>query len=211
VGTEADENQEGGDAHLVVRLQEMRDRHPMLVRELAGRWEQGLRGLLGLVGASGLVGAPLAADRLTGTTQAVVGVLLGAVLVAAAGGLALVMSAAYGSARLHPGATTSAGQAMQRRELAEEARNRLRWGRALALASLGLFAAAVTVAWLNTGENTKPHVQLETTTGVTHCGTLLDAPAGSIAVRTDSEGRVEVPAREVKSISVAEICSNVGQ
>lgn len=202
-----DDDQRGGDAHLAVELQETRDRHMLSVRDLAGRWEQGLRGLLGVAGASGLIGAPLAAERLNTTTQALVGVLLGAVLATAAGGLGLVMSAAYGSARLEREPATATERAALRWALAERARRRLRWGRALALASLGLFAVTITVAWIEPGTDTAANLRVETTTGVIYCGPLLDAPPGVIAVHTSSEGRVDVPARTVAAIGTTAHCA----
>jgi hypothetical protein len=44
------ENQSGGDPVLAVRLQEIRSAHLVSVRTVAGRWEQGIRGLLGVTG-----------------------------------------------------------------------------------------------------------------------------------------------------------------
>lgn len=208
MGVEVDGDQTGGDTHLAVLIQERRDQHPVLVRRLAGRWEQGLRGLLGLVGVSGLVGAPLAVDRLSGTTQTATGVLLAAVLATAAGGLALVMSAAYGPARLHLPPESATENATLDWDLGEQARKQLRWGRGLAFAALGLLTVAVAVVWLNPGtDTTAPMVRVETTTGVTYCGPLLDAPPGTVALNTAVEGRVELRASDLDAIHTTSSCN----
>jgi hypothetical protein len=204
VGVRAREDQSGGDEVLAVLVQEIRDRHPTSVREVAGRWEQGLRGLFALTGVSGLVGAPLAVERLAGPTQAAVGVLLAVVLSTAGAGLVLTMSAAYGSVRLLqvPGTATALEQLRWSR--AERDRRHFLWGRRLAVAALGLFAVSVAVAWVDPADSTS-HLQVATDE-VTYCGAVLDAARGTIAVHSDLEGRVEVPAAEVSAIDIVENC-----
>ena len=206
MGVRAHENQSGGDAVLAVRLQEIRDWHPASIREVAGRWEQGLRGLLGLAGITGLVGAPLAVERLTGPTQVVVGLLLGVVLAAAAAGLVLTMSAAYGSVRLVRAPSSRTEFQRLRWSLAEHDRNQLVWGRRLAIGALLGFAVAVTVAWLNPANNPGARLLIETDSGVIYCGPVLDAAEGTVAVHAEAEGRVEVPAADVAKVDVVDGC-----
>jgi hypothetical protein len=185
---------------------EIADWYPASVREVASRWEQGLRGLLGLAGVSGLLGAPLAADRLSGPVQVAVGALLGVVVIAAGAGLVLTMSAAYGSVQLIPVPQTAAELQHVRRSLAERGRRRLVWGRRLAIGALALFGVAVTVAWLDPVGSEGSRLRVRTERGVTYCGRVLDAPDGVVAVGTESEGRVEIPSGDVVAVGVVDGC-----
>jgi hypothetical protein len=211
MGVRADEEQRGGDAVLAVEVQEIRDAHRASVREVAGRWEQGLRGLLGLVGITGVVGAPLATERLTGPTQVAVGLLLCVVLVAAATGLVLTMSAAYGSVQLVPPPRSRTGLQRLRWSLAERDRHRCLWGRRCAVGALLLFAVSVAVAWLDPGRHRSGHLHVETSDSVTYCGAVLNAHEGAVAVRTATEGRVEVPTAEVATVAIVESCEEDGE
>jgi hypothetical protein len=190
---------------LLVRLQEMRDLQLESVRTVAGRWEQGLRGLLGVTSLAGVIGAPLAASSLTSVTKLVVGVLLGLVLATAASGLLMVMAAAYGSVRtVKPPASLPQLESL-RENLAGRARTQLLRGRALAVTALLLFATAIAVGWANPGDE-GPYLRVATTGGVTYCGLQLDSPARTIAVYARIEGRVQIPARDVASIAIADAC-----
>lgn len=211
MGVRAAEEQSGGDVVLAVRLQEIRDWHPASVREVAGRWEQGLRGLLALAGITGLVGAPLAAERLTVSTQVTVGLLLSVVLVAAGAGLVLTMSAAYGSVRLARVPESPIEFHRLRWSFAERDRRQLLWGRRLAIGALLLFAVSVAVAWLDPGREHSGPLQVETADGVTYCGAVLDAPEGTVAVHTATEGRVEVPLVDVTSVEIVDRCGRASR
>ena len=188
--------------------EEIRDWHPASICEVAGRCEQGERGLVGLASFSGVVGAPLAMKRRAGPTQVAVGLLLGLVLVAAGAGLVLTMSAAYGSVRLvrAPGSRTELQRL--RWSLAERDRARLVWSCRLAIGFLVLVAVAVAVAvaWLDPASHGSGQLQVETDAGVTHCGRVLHAAHGTVAVRTKAEGRVKVPAGDVVAVDVVETC-----
>lgn len=151
-----DEDQVGGDTLLTLQIQEIRDWYPASVREVAGRWEQGLRGLLGLAGGFGVVGSSLAADRFAISTRVTVGVLFAVVMVAAGLGLILTMSAAYGSVRLVPTPTSASELTAMRWRHAERARHQLVWGRRLAVAALVVFAASITVAWIGPRDEPTP-------------------------------------------------------
>jgi hypothetical protein len=189
----------------LVRLQEIRDVHLQSVRAVADRWEQGLRTLVGLTGIVGLIGAPLAVNTLTSTTQLVVGVLLAMVLITAAAGLLQVMAAAFGSVRTFKPPTSLQRLITLRESLAESGRTQLLWGRRLAVTALLLFAAAIAVGWANPGHN-GPYLQVETNDGVTYCGPRLDSPSRSIAVHTELEGRVQIATKDVASVSILGKC-----
>jgi hypothetical protein len=190
---------------LLVRLQEIRDLHLESVRTVAGRWEQGLRGLLGVASLAGIIGAPLAAGSLTSVTKLVIGVLLGLVLATATTGLLMVMAAAYGSVRTVKPPASLPQLELLREHLARRARTQLRRGRVLAVTALLLFAAAIAVGWTNPG-NEGPYLRVETTSGVTYCGPQLDSPARTVAVHTPIEGRVQIPVRDVASIGITGTC-----
>lgn len=148
----AADDQQGADPILAVRLQELREAQLDSIRVVAGRWEQGLRALLGVTGLTGLIGAPLAAGRLTPGTQLIVGILLAIVLLTAAAGLTLAMSAAYGSLRTIPPPTSLAMHNEQHTELAERSRIQMLRGRRLAITALILLAIAIALAWANPGQ-----------------------------------------------------------
>ena len=209
MGIRPAKNQSGGDAVLAVQLQETRETEPESVREVAGRWEQGLRGLLGLAGVTGLVGAPLAVERLAGRTQVIVGVLLCTVLVTAGAGLLWTMSAAYGSVRVVQAPGSRAEFQRLRWSLVELDRRRLIRGRRFAIGGLFLFVVAVAVAWLDPAEQDTSKLQVVTDRSVTYCGLLLDAPDSIVAVYTAVEGRVEVEAGDVTSVSIVDHCDDV--
>jgi hypothetical protein len=149
VALRAHPQQDGGDALSSVLVLELQEKDLALIHELAGRWEQGLRALLGVVGAAGLVGAPLAQDRLTTTAQTIVGVLLAAVMLLAVGGIWLAMNAAHGSLRRTKPPATMTEYAHLRVALANSKYRNLLWGRRLTLTALVLLTAAITVSWVS--------------------------------------------------------------
>ncbi|MGH3249847.1 MAG: hypothetical protein ACRDOI_27110 [Trebonia sp.] len=190
---------------LLVRLQEIRDLHLESVRTVAGRWEQGLRGLLGVTSIAGIIGAPLAAGSLTFVTKLVVGILLGLVLATATTGLLMVMAAAYGSVRtIKPPASLPQLESL-RENLARRASTQLLRGRILAVTALLLFAAAIAVGWTNPGGGGS-YLRIETTDGVTYCGPQLGSPARTVAVDAPIEGRVQIPVGDVASIGIVGTC-----
>jgi hypothetical protein len=195
---------------LAVRLQEIRDWHPTSVREVAGRWEQGLRGLLGLAGISGLVGAPVAGGRLSELTQMLVGVLLGLVLLVAGTGLILTMSAAYGSVRLvqAPRSLTEFQRLLWSRAKGE--RRRFLWGRGLAIGALVLLAVTVALAWINPTSPRGSRLRVETNAGTVYCGKAVHAPHGTIAIDTDAGGRQDIPAADVAAVDTVDACDEAG-
>jgi hypothetical protein len=203
----ADENQQDGDVVHVVRLQELEDEHPEAVRRIAGRWEQGLRGLLGLTGATGLIGAPLAVGRLDPATQATVGILLLLVLLFGGGGLLLTMAAAYGSTRQNEQAESLIDLQQRERASADRARRQLLWGRGLAVSAVILFAGAVAVGWLPDGD-AAPDLLVDTEQDIRYCGPALDAPDHMVALDTEGEGRVEIPAADIAALDVIDACDD---
>jgi hypothetical protein len=149
VAARAAADQAGGDAVMAVRVQELQDIEPSTVRDIAGRWVEGLRAVLASAGAAGLIGAPLAAGKLSASTEIIVGGMLAGVLVIASSAMLLVMTAAYGSARRRRRPANLTQYQRYRQEMAQHSLRCLMWGRRLAVLALLLFAVTISVAWGN--------------------------------------------------------------
>jgi hypothetical protein len=207
MGVQADPDPPESDSTiLAVQFQELRESYPATIRTIAARWADGLKALLGLSGIIGVVSAPIAARNLQGATKVVTGLLLVGVFLTATVGLWWTMSAAYGTASVdRPPDSLTSFEALRRRK-ADRARARLVWGRRSALAALFLLGAAVGVAWIDPWASESPRLQVTTTQKVSYCGQLLDAPEGTIAVRTNLEGQVEIPLNQVASVKIVDSC-----
>jgi hypothetical protein len=195
---------------MTVRAQELQEIQPSTVREIAGRWEVGLRAVMGLAGITGLIGAPLAANRLAASIQILVGALLGVVLVMAGSGLLLTMAAAYGSASHKTRPATRTQYQRLRQELAERGLRQLLWGRRLAVAAVAVLTATVVTAWVDPPANHQDRVQVRlmvtSSSGVVYCGQQIAAANGGLALQTASGARIDVPFSAIQQIETMETC-----
>jgi hypothetical protein len=206
MGLTADPNQSGGDPADAVWLQESRDVFPESVRTVAVRWEQGLRGLIGLVSVSGLVAAPLAGPHLSGPTPAIVGVALAVTLLTAGTGLVLAMSAAYGSIGLVDPPATRSGRRQFYRRQAERDRRRLVWGRRLAVSAVALFALTVALVWFDLSPRPDPQLLVRTREGAVLCGQPIPAAAGVLALRVDAGRANTIPTAAIVALDAVTDC-----
>jgi hypothetical protein len=191
---------------LSVRLQELREAYPATVRNIAGRWADGLKALLGLTGTIGLLAAPFASDRLAATTQVVVGGLLVCVFLAGVAGLWLTMTAAYGTGRLDPEPQSLSELEVLRRKHGDRDRSRLIWGRRFAAAALLVLAAAVGVAWINPWHSTTSMLKLTTNSNLVYCGQVIQARDGRVAVLASVQGRAQIPLAEIARVTIVGSC-----
>ncbi len=133
---------------VLLEVKKLQESYPVTVRLIAEKWLDGMKALLGLTVAIGLVSAPLSSGRLESTTQSIVGLGLTLVVALATIGLLLLMSAAYGTANRHAPPCDLVELTELRTRVGNELRRSLQWGRSLSLAALLVLSATVATAWL---------------------------------------------------------------
>ncbi|MEE8600281.1 hypothetical protein [Euzebya tangerina] len=172
---------------LAARLHQHDAAYLATLRTIAKGWVEGARLIVGLATAIGLVGGPLGAERLSGTTRSVAGVLLVLSAATATGGLLAAMSAAHGSLKSTPRPSSLIALAAARRKAGDTARDQIRLGRGLVVTGVVLLGAAVLIGWTDPWPGPpEERLVLVTTDRDHHCGPLQRAEAGSIAVGGDT-------------------------
>ncbi|MFE8911883.1 hypothetical protein [Streptomyces globisporus] len=157
------------------------------VRSSATAWRNGLGALLvGLIGF-GLIKGRSDISGLTPSAAALVGVLLLSALLVGAAGAWMLLRAAHGRPAVVAFAELPPEPVHQHQEALTSARL-LRRGIVATLAFTALLVAGLAVTWYGP-EKAAPALQVDQRDGVSLCGTVVRARAGTLVLKTPSGER----------------------
>lgn len=196
-------DQSGIDTALAVAEQQFHSDYPSRVHALAKSWADGLKGILGISGFVGIVGAPIASKELSGTTTIVVGSLLSGVFAVSTCGLLFVQAAASGTTKSYQMPDSMLKLVALQRRLANRAVHFLRAGRALACLALILFGIAVMLVWIDPWKSDQSSLRVTTSAGGTYCGTLQPSADGVIIIEISPGAREAIRLQDVRQVTAA--------
>lgn len=176
-------------------------------RKSAENWRNGLAAVIVLISGFSVIKGPSDVTALQGRWPEVVGVVLGAALVAAVAGAYVSLKAAYGEphklTRQH--VQDLGGVTGLKHKLAKESAAQLQWARMATLISIGLLALAVAITWYGpTAVST--NLILERSNEPDVCGKLVVSEDGYVDLRQTDGETVRTPLRDVLSIQDVSKC-----
>ena len=174
---------------------------------VAQRWAEASKVLFGLVSLIGAIGAALSVNVLSTGSRALVGVGMVVALTMAVGAVVLLQTAAGGSLKTITLAASLTERARTRRERADAALDRVKWGRKLAVSSVITVGATVGGMWLLTPK-TAAILIIGTTDGDRYCAaSLWQATTGAaFVIVTTSDRTVRLDPGDIDSIEPADRC-----
>lgn len=168
------------------------------------RWAAATTALFGLTSLTGVISGTVTIDKVTATSRVLVGGGIGLALLLAVGSVLCLQTAAGGSLRAGPSATTELERLERARARAEQNLAFARWGRRLAVLAVLAVAVTVTLVWAAT-PHSEPVTKITATNGVTYCGTIrIDDRAATITSPDRNES--VVPVNQIARITAAGDC-----
>lgn len=168
------------------------------------RWAAATTALFGLTSLTGVISGTVTIDKVTATSRVLVGGGIGLALLLAVGSVLCLQTAAGGSLRAGPSATTELERLERARARAEQNLAFARWGRRLAVLAVLAVAVTVTLVWAAT-PHSEPVTKITATNGETFCGTIrIDDRAATITSPDRNES--VVPVNQIARITAAGDC-----